>query len=80
MHEVLWAYRIIYKTPTECSPFYLVHGAEVVILIEVELPSYRVAIHYGLETQDGVKIEGRLKELANLEGERLEAYEELQVY
>ena len=48
IHEALWAYHIIYKTPTGCSPFYLVHGAEAVIPIEVELPSYRVTIHYGL--------------------------------
>ena len=79
-HEALWAYRTVYKMPTGCSPFYLVYGAEAVIPIEVELPSYRVAIHYGLEVSDGVKLEGRLEELANLEGERLEVYKKLQVY
>ena len=77
MHEALWAYRTIYKTPTGCSPFYLVHGVKAVIPIEVKLPSYRVAIHYGLEEQDGAEIEGQLEELANLEGERLQAYKKL---
>ena len=40
--SILWAYRMVARTPTGETPFQLVYGCEAVILIEVELTSYRV--------------------------------------
>ena len=80
MHEALWAYRTIYKTPTGCSPFSLVYGTEAVIHVEIELSSYRVALHYELPTNEGSKIERWLEELSNLEEKCLVTYQRLQNY
>jgi hypothetical protein len=39
------------STPTQATPYSLVYGCEVVLPLEVELPSLRVALRDGL-TQD----------------------------
>ena len=39
----LWAYRTTFKTTTGHTPFSLSLGSEVVIAIELEVPSHRVA-------------------------------------
>ena len=40
--SVLWAYRIIARTPTGETPFQLAYGSDAVIPAEVGLTSYRV--------------------------------------
>ena len=45
MPSVLWAYRIIARTPIGETPFRLAYESEAVILAEVGLTSYRVGNH-----------------------------------
>ena len=42
----LWAYRTSFRTSTEATPFYLVYGTEVVLPIEIEMRSLRVALEH----------------------------------
>lgn len=44
LYSALWAYRIIVKTATGFSPFHLVYGLEVVLLVECKTPSLKLAI------------------------------------
>lgn len=39
--QILWAYRTTPKTSTSETPFALAHGSEVMIPMEVGLPSHR---------------------------------------
>ena len=43
--SVLWAYRMMAKTPTGETPFRLAYGSEVIIPVEVGLISYKVGNH-----------------------------------
>ena len=40
----LWAYRISERIPIGATPYSLVYGDEVVIPLEIEIPSLRVAL------------------------------------
>ena len=40
--SVLWAYKMIVRTPTRETPFKLTYGSDVVITTEVGLTSYKV--------------------------------------
>jgi hypothetical protein len=40
----LWAYNMVVKTNIGFTPFHLVHGVEVVLPIEFEIPTLRTAI------------------------------------
>ena len=71
LSESLWAYRTTYKTPTQSTPYKLCFGTEVVIPLEVQLPSLRIAVHEGLTSDENVVL--RLEELEALDGERLKA-------
>ena len=42
--EALWAYRTTYYTPTQSTPFALVHRVEAVLPLELQIPSFRIAI------------------------------------
>ena len=46
--EALWAYRPIYKTPTQLDPFALVYGVEAILLLKLQIPSLCIAIQEGL--------------------------------
>ena len=46
--EALWAYRTMYKAPTQPTPFTLMYGVEVVLPLELQIPSLRIAIQEGL--------------------------------
>ncbi|XP_020702539.1 uncharacterized protein LOC110114114 [Dendrobium catenatum] len=50
--EALWAYRTTYRTPTQCTPYALAFGVEVVLPLEVELPLLRVVVSYNLSHED----------------------------
>ena len=43
LHEVLWAYRIAYKTALGVTPFELVFGLNAILPIEFLIPTLRVA-------------------------------------
>lgn len=38
---ILWAYKTTIKIPTGEMPFTLTYGSEVVILVEIKIPSHR---------------------------------------
>lgn len=80
MYEALWAYRIVYKTPTGCSPFSLVYGSKVMVPIELEVPSLRVTIQQGLVSSEQANMQRRLQKLAYLEGKRLHVQQNIQLY
>ncbi|XP_050938633.1 uncharacterized protein LOC127148591 [Cucumis melo] len=63
--EALWAYRTTHRTPTEVTPYSLIYGVEVVLPLEREIPSLRMAVQEGLTTEDNVKL--RLQELETLD-------------
>ena len=43
--EALWAYRTTYKVTTKHTPLQLVYGHEAILLVELEVPSLRIAIN-----------------------------------
>lgn len=40
----LWAYRKSMHIATGCTPYYLVYGVDVIIPLELEIPSLRVSL------------------------------------
>ena len=44
LFSALWAYRTSVKTTTGFTPFHLVYGLEVVLPIECEIPSLKIAV------------------------------------
>ena len=47
----LWAYRTSIKTPMGTKPFALIYGVDVVLPIEVEIPTLRISMK-GIITND----------------------------
>ena len=64
--------------PTGATPFALVYGAEVVLPIEVEIPSLQVSLR-GLITDDENRI-SKLQELELLDERRQVAFNHLRAY
>ncbi|KAA0031706.1 gypsy-like retrotransposase [Cucumis melo var. makuwa] len=60
------------------APYSLVYGVEVVLPLEREISSLRMAVQEGLTTEDNVKL--RLHELESLDEKRLEAQQALECY
>ncbi|KAA0048243.1 uncharacterized protein E5676_scaffold265G001580 [Cucumis melo var. makuwa] len=63
--EVLWAYQTTHYTPTEVTSYSFVYGVEVVLPLEREIPSLRMAVQEGLTIEDNVML--RLQELEVLD-------------
>ncbi|XP_020598499.1 uncharacterized protein LOC110038079 [Phalaenopsis equestris] len=78
LSEALWAYRTTYRTPTSSTPYALTFGSEAVLPLEVELPSLRIAISNNVNSEDNTRL--RLEELDSLEGLRLQAQQNLELY
>ena len=76
--EALWAYRTIYKTPTQSTPFALVNRVEAVPPLELQIPSFRIAMQEGLTEDKNHKL--RLDELVALDEKRLQAQQRLECY
>ncbi|GAA0149118.1 hypothetical protein LIER_08377 [Lithospermum erythrorhizon] len=43
IEEALWAYKTMYRTPTQSTPYALVYGVEAVLPLELQIPSLRNA-------------------------------------
>ena len=43
LHFALWAYRTSFRTSTGATPYSLVYGMEVVLLVKTEMGSLRAA-------------------------------------
>ena len=52
---ILHAYHTLMRTSTEATPFSLVYGMEVVLPIEVEIPSSRVLMETKLEEVEWIR-------------------------
>jgi len=46
--EVLWAYRTLYRMPTQSTPYALVYGVEAILPLEIQIPSLRITMQEGL--------------------------------
>ena len=51
----LWAYRTSFHTSTRATPYSLVYGMEVVLPIEIEMGSLRVALEQQIQELDWAK-------------------------
>jgi hypothetical protein len=78
LYEALWAYRVTVHTPTQATPYSLVYGSEVVLPLEVELPSLRVAIHDEITQDEQIRL--CFQQLDSLEEDRLNALQDLELY
>ncbi|XP_016747203.1 uncharacterized protein [Gossypium hirsutum] len=74
----LYAYRTSVRTSTGATPFSLVYWMEVVLPIEVEIPSLRVLMETKLEESEWVR--ARYDQLNLIEGKRLKAICHGQMY
>jgi transposase InsO family protein len=64
LYPMLWAYRTSIKNSTDFSPFHLVHGVELILSIECEIPSLKLEINLLPDTSD---LEERLVHLERLD-------------
>lgn len=71
LFAALWAYRTAYKITTNSTPFQLVYGQEAILLIELEVPSLRIAVDERLG--DIASLQFRLSELEKLDENRAHA-------
>ncbi|XP_049367972.1 uncharacterized protein LOC125832824 [Solanum verrucosum] len=55
MEEALWAYNTTYCTPTKATPYSLPFGVEVVLPLERQIPSLRLAIQEGLTEEENAR-------------------------
>ena len=76
LYPSLWAYRTIVKTSTGFSPYHLVHGVELVLSVECEIPSLKLALELLPDTSP---LEERLVHLEQLDEQRRDALVALQV-
>lgn len=63
--EALWAYSTTVKIMIHVTLYYLVFGGETVHLLEIQIPSLRVAVHGGITMKDKANL--RLAELETLD-------------
>ncbi|XP_070040365.1 uncharacterized protein [Nicotiana tomentosiformis] len=78
MEEALWAYRMTHRMPTQGTPYSLIYGVEVVLPLERQIPSLRLAIQEGITDEENARL--RLAELEALDEKRLEAQQSLECY
>lgn len=67
--KIVWAYRIMIRTTTQATPYYLVVGGEVVLPLEICLLSLRVAIYEEMTNEENANV--RLAELEALHEDKL---------
>jgi hypothetical protein len=67
LFSVLWAYQTVMKIATGFTPFHLVHGVEVTLPIECEIPTLRTTIELLPDTNP---MEQHLMNLESLDEDR----------
>src|SRR3954462_1324738 len=72
------AYRTIVRTATKATPFSLVYRFEVVLPLEIQIPSLRIAIASGMTEEE--KDKQRLAQLEELNEKRLKAQQQIELY
>ena len=53
---VLWAYRMIVRTPTRETPFKLAYGSETVIPAEVHMANHRVMTYQEKDNEEQLRL------------------------
>ena len=53
---VLWAYRMIVRTPTRETPFKLAYGSETVIPAEVHMANHRVITYQEKDNEEQLRL------------------------
>ena len=74
----MWAYRTSFRTSTGATPYSLVYGMEVVLLVEIEMRSLRVALEYQISETEWAQ--SRYDQLNLLDERRLRAANHVQAY
>ena len=71
-----WAYRTSFRTSTGATPYSLIYGMEVVLTVEIEMRSLRVALEQQISEAEWVQ--SRLDQLSLLDERRLRAADHIQ--
>ena len=53
--EALWAYRTTWKNNTGFSPYEMVYGKQVLLPIEFQISTYRLAVELGMDLNEAQK-------------------------
>jgi hypothetical protein len=76
LSEALWAHRISRHGATKVTPFELVYGQEVVLLVEVNISAYRLAKQNNLDVESYYAL--IMNNIDEVTDKRLEALEEIE--
>ena len=76
LYPALWAYRTVVKTTMGFSPYQLIHGVELVLPVECDIPSLKLAVELLPDTSP---LEERLVHLDQLDEQRRDALVALEV-
>ena len=75
--SILWAYRMMARTPTGETPFRLTYGSEAVFQTEVGLTSYRVHNHDENKNDEAMRLQLDLvDEIRTVAEQRLARYQD----
>ena len=74
----LWAYHTSFRTSIGATPYSLVYGIEVVLPVEIEMGSLRVALEHQISKTDWAQ--SRYDQLSLLDERRLRAADHVQAY
>ncbi|GAA0153306.1 hypothetical protein LIER_11576 [Lithospermum erythrorhizon] len=66
------------STPTHSTPYALVYGVEVILSLEVQIPSLRVGVNAEITQEEATQL--RLQELDSLDEQRLNARQRLECF
>ena len=55
LHEALWAYRITWKDSIGFTPYQLVYGKQVLLPIEFQLHTFKLAADLGIDLSEAQK-------------------------
>ena len=78
LHFALWDYRTSFRTSTGATPYSLVYGMKVVLPVEIEIGSLRVALEHQIYETDWPQ--SRYDQLSLLDERRLRATDHVQAY
>ena len=71
--ESLWAYRTTWINTTRHTPYELVYGKQVLLLIDFQIKTYKTAVEFDLDLSEAQK--QRMRQLNELDEIRKEAFQ-----